>query len=163
MKHLKLFEDTQKTFWAIDEDEWENGVQNALNSGNKVRFDEYDLSSIKKVKNSAVIEELTFGNNRIDIADERIQIYKSPDEWYWVDIAIHEEEYGGTFFDNYKCDQIDGVLDCLRFLDQQKEDLIKNIMKYVAGSEEKMRKCDQFTLVEIESILQTRIELGGWK
>lgn len=159
MKHIKLFEDTQKSFWQISEEEFEN----TWDDNKFISFDEHDITDIQKLEPKAVlVPKPPFKREKIIIRGEDIDIHKSDDEWFWVEVLIAEGddvyEDEANKVDYYKCDQIDGLIDCLQHVNQEKEEMVQKIMKYLSGGvEDKLRKSSLLTLVEIESMLKYRL------
>ena len=130
MKYLRLFESiSMKSYEEITDDEWsifahkwyesdpgENAltdkecqvIKDIINPYAYMKFD------IKNQFISNYRYQLIILTDRRHIGDILIKIYKDIDEWFYVNTNFKSYEHN-----LYKCDQIDGLVDCLN-------DLLKN-------------------------------------
>lgn len=120
MSHIssfKLFESSSKTYTELSHDVWISFANNRINlQGSKY------VEIIKKFisDNSYIGEvELSQKDFRIIIRSNLFQLGRKtysdigidvcPDEWFY----LHINNYGGIY-KHYKCDQLEGLFDCLR-------------------------------------------------
>ena len=133
MKHIKLFESFEDdTYFEIDEKEYRlktwgflnhdlnidilTHLQNMLDftnstwqsfSNREKRILRRDFSVINKYKKN--------GNDiSLRISSYRMDLIKAPDEWFYIKSSIEGSKEEDVTY--YKCDQFDGLIDCLNDL-----------------------------------------------
>lgn len=127
MKHLKLYEsDFQDTSWSKITTEEAPGMVNYFNFNKIVKFENSEWIRINSIFSIEYLSD-TYQPSIYKVFDVRIDdkkseiklffysqsklrsrfaIYKFPDEWFFV-VDIKNSCF-------YKCDQLDGLINCLK-------------------------------------------------
>ena len=130
MKYIKLFENINNGYTR---EEW------GLDRIKVINFDRKEISKLESMFDTEVIVWDISGRKRVtylhvtipagsviagisrphvvDLSDHELNIFKSRDEWYYV-------KGRGNRYCEYKCDQLDGLIN---FLNDVKSKKIKNI------------------------------------
>lgn len=129
MKHLKSIFEENKLFWEVTEDEYEDNLrysnkltQGEINNLDKVLTQEELSYEIRENDNRKFYINYNSVNISIHISDsllDDISLYKLEDDWFYVmDAAFY-----------YKCDQWDGLLECIKYI--IKQEIIPLIKHYL--------------------------------
>jgi len=110
MRYLKLFEDLESSGYErcdnypIKSDEYEMFTERELERFNRIGFVERSATSFRKTSlQGKVLQPSERTGLRI------VQIWSIGDEWYYIRTRRPYERS----FTWYKCDQIEGVINCL--------------------------------------------------
>lgn len=81
-------------------------------------FDDFYMYLIYHPTGNKIILEGTVGEDNYKTSKYKIRIYQFEDEWFLIRVDI---PYNLSYV-YYKCDQIDGVIDCLKHLENRDKD-----------------------------------------
>ena len=125
MKYLKLFEEKSNEYYTeINVDEWQISVDD---DDHKVPFKDIEVSRIIALVDPWKITQNShntplIGNNVRGDSPIYFNIYKTDDDWYYLyynrDEIINGEKEDVEHY--YRCDQFDGILQCLEDLKRGK-------------------------------------------
>jgi hypothetical protein len=108
MKYIKLFENHDKLYHSISQEEWEEAVGYYDDSSTTyVPFNDKEISTINDIIGDSSISkpESSSYNGILTYDDIDLSITKLDDQWYYIMDSLQ--------FEFYKCDTFDGLKDCL--------------------------------------------------
>jgi hypothetical protein len=103
-----LFEDINKSYEELSREDYETYLDYGV-----AKNADYESLMDRLVKNGISMRGFYIYQNRWIENNNTIFILKMPDEWYYVEYFTdtHDLRSGKR---HYKCDQFDGLLDCLK-------------------------------------------------